>query len=65
MNKILYLVLFINLLVDAFAANAADRKYDWSIPTFEMAFDLPAGKIDCFYEHIEEGGKFRFTFRVS
>ena len=65
MKKLLYLTVVFSLFFDVFAANAGDRRYDWSIPTFEIAFDLPAGKIDCFYEHIEEGGKFRFTFRVS
>lgn len=44
---------------------ASERKYDWSIPTFELAFDLAPGNIDCLYEHVDEGGKFKFTFRVK
>ena len=58
------LMLFAAASVSAIG-NAANRRFDWTVPTFEMMFDLPAGKIDCFYEHVEIGGRFKFTFRVS
>lgn len=64
--RVLFVVgfLFFECIPYCLGGMAAERKYDWSIPTFELAFDLPGGKIDCFYEMIKAGGKFKFTFRV-